>query len=120
MWKKGTGIINEYEWQKSYILFPYFILVLINECTSKNQPHHKGMLCVAANGAHSARAYTDFRACLHENRGSRVGGVTCLQVHIVSNLILPHLHHDGRGDNIRDYMERWVTSPKQFTSPTSW
>lgn len=72
------------------------------------------MLRVAANGAHTARAYTDFRACLHENGGPRVGGVTCLQVHMVSNLISPSLHHDGRGDNIRDYMDRWLTSP------TSW
>lgn len=66
------------------------------------------MLRVAANRAHTARAYTDFRAGLHGNGGSRVGGVTCLQVHIVSNLISPCLHHDGRGDNIRDYMNRWV------------
>ena len=92
MWKKGTGIINEYEWKKSYILFPYFILVLINECTSKNQPHHKGMLRVAANGTHIARAYTDFRACLHENGGPRVGGVTCLSIQHAKKIIFTACH----------------------------
>ena len=69
---------------KNFKSFVY--IFLINECTSQNQPHHKGLLHVAANGAHTARAYTGFRACLHGHWGlqldevARLGGVTCLSM----------------------------------------
>ena len=50
------------------------------------------------------------RACLHEGGGPQVGEVTCGGS--------PHLKCKRDHIKMRDYMDRWVTSPKQDTSPT--
>ena len=49
------------------------------------------------------------RACLHDGGGPQIGEVTCSG--------LPHLSCKRDQIKMRDYMDRRVTPPKQFTSP---
>ena len=51
-----------------------------------------------------------FRACLHGGGGPQVGEVTCGGS--------PHLSCNRDKIKMRDYIDRWVTPPKQVTSPT--
>ena len=53
------------------------------------------------------------RACLPGAGGPQVGGVTRLYI---QSLI--YRLHDRWGDHMRDYIDRRVTPPKRFTSPT--
>ena len=50
------------------------------------------------------------RACLHEGGGPQTGEVTCSGS--------PHLSCKRDQIKMRDYMDRWVTTPKWVTSPT--
>ena len=52
----------------------------------------------------------ELRACLHEGGGPQAAEVTYGG--------LPHLKCKRDHIKMRDYMDRWVTSPKQVTSPT--
>ena len=61
--------------------------------------------------AKPAKLYSvSFRACLHGGGGSQVGEVTCSGS--------PHLSCKRDKIKMRDYKDKWVTSPKLFTSPT--
>ena len=51
-----------------------------------------------------------FRACLHGGGGSQVGEVTCGGS--------PDLSCKRDKIKMRDYIDKWVTPPKQVTSPT--
>ena len=53
---------------------------------------------------------TNFKACLHGGGEPQAGEVTCGG--------LPHLSCKRDQIKMRDYMYRWVTQPKQVTSPT--
>ena len=55
------------------------------------------------------RLQSQLRACLHEGGKPQVGEVTCGG--------LPHLTCKGDHIKMRDKMDRWVTPPKQVTSP---
>ena len=50
------------------------------------------------------------RACLHGDVGPQVGEVTCGRS--------PHPSCKRDRIKMRDFMNRWVTPPKQVTSPT--
>ena len=51
-----------------------------------------------------------FRACLYKGGGPQVGEVTCRG--------LPHLTCKRDQIKMRDYMDRRVTPPERFSSPT--
>ena len=70
-------------------------------CTVTWIPNFLGWVDLLTHGAPQARF-----AC----QSSAIRHYFLCTLHIVSRLISPRLHHDGRGDNIRDYMHRWVTS----------
>ena len=53
---------------------------------------------------------TRLKACLHGGGGPQLGEVTCGGS--------PHLSCKRDQVKMRDYMDRWVTPPKQVTSPT--
>ena len=74
---------------------------------SVKETSHHGKSIIAK----PARLYSvSFSACLHGGGGPQVGEVTCGA--------LPHLSCKRDKIKMRDYIDRWVTPPKQVTSPT--
>ena len=76
---------------------------------SVKETSHNGKPIIAKPGA-TVLYSVSFRACLHGGGGPQVGEVTCGGS--------PHLSCNRDKIKMRDYIDRWVTPPKQVTSPT--
>ena len=70
------------------------------------------IIWIKTHGLYNSRAYcpTGMSSCLHGGGGSQTGGVKCGGS--------PHLSCKRDKLKTSDYMDRRVTPPKRFTSPT--
>ena len=67
--------------------------------------------CNDGKEAHKkAYCFANLRVCLHGGGGLQIGEVTCSGS--------PHLSCKRDRIKMKDYIKRWVTRPKRFTSPT--